>query len=93
MAASCSATKPSTKALCSAPTTPCGQHRCGFLPPDHIYGIPQQLRDGVRGLNLDTYWSDDRVYVLCHGFCELGQQPLVDALSDVKDFLTEQPDP
>ena len=63
----------------------------GFLPPNHNYGIPQQLRDGVRGLNLDTYWSDDQA-MLCHGFCELGQQPLVDALSDVKDFLTEQPD-
>jgi hypothetical protein len=28
---------------------------------------------------------------LCHGFCELGARPLVDALRDVRDFLVEHP--
>jgi hypothetical protein len=28
---------------------------------------------------------------LCHGFCELGARPLVDALRDVRDFLVENP--
>jgi hypothetical protein len=28
---------------------------------------------------------------LCHGFCELGAQPLVSALREIHDFLVEQP--
>jgi hypothetical protein len=28
---------------------------------------------------------------LCHGFCELGAQPLVDALREIRDFLVEHP--
>jgi len=28
---------------------------------------------------------------LCHGFCEIGARPLVEALREVRDFLVEQP--
>ena len=28
----------------------------GWLGPNHIHPIPTQLSDGVRALNIDTYW-------------------------------------
>ena len=62
----------------------------GWLAPNQGWNIRNQLEAGVRALNLDTYEVDGSV-VLCHGFCELGEQPLEAALSDVRDFLNRQP--
>ena len=47
----------------------------GWLAPNQGWNIQDQLEAGVRALNLDTYEVDGSV-VLCHGFCELGEQPL-----------------
>ena len=63
----------------------------GWLAPNQGWNIRHQLDAGVRALNLDTYEIDGTV-MLCHGFCELGEQPLEDALSEVREFLDSQPD-
>ena len=62
-----------------------------WLPPNHRHAVPTQLRDGIRGLNLDTYLWEREPY-LCHGYCELGSQPLQDGLFEIEEFLQEQPD-
>ena len=62
-----------------------------WIPPNHLYDIQQQLQDGIRGLNLDTYLWEDQAY-LCHGFCELGATLLVDELSNIKTFIDTNPD-
>ena len=62
----------------------------GWLPPNHLFGITQQLNDGIRGLNLDTYLENGVPY-LCHGYCELGSEPLVDGLTRLATFIGEHP--
>ena len=62
----------------------------GWLGPNHLYAIPTQLQDGIRGLNLDTHLVDGEAY-LCHGYCELGSTPLKDTLFDIKSFVDENP--
>ncbi|NOZ87461.1 MAG: hypothetical protein GXP49_14555 [Deltaproteobacteria bacterium] len=62
----------------------------GFVPPNQHYALPRQLADGIRGLMLDIhYWKGD-VY-LCHGACEFGKKPLVEGLSQILDFLEQEP--
>ena len=63
----------------------------GWLGPNQGWSLPHQLKAGVRGLNLDVY-EVDGVATLCHGYCSLGAEPLVDALLDVNDFLDDEPD-
>jgi hypothetical protein len=63
----------------------------GYLPPNHTYAVPRQLSDGVRGLNLDTHSWEGGLW-LCHGFCDLGRQPLVEGLAEVTTFLDTHPD-
>ena len=63
----------------------------GWIAPNHMYPIPDQLRDGVRALNIDTYWWEDEAY-MCHGFCEIGAQPLSYASDSIADFLDRNPD-
>ena len=79
MAASCSATKPSTKALCSAPT-PWPAPMRDFFRRSHLwYSSTAQRR---------CAWTQSRHLLVGRSshalswFSELGQQPLVDALSD-----------
>lgn len=62
----------------------------GWLAPNQGWNITHQLEAGVRALNLDTYDIDDTV-MLCHGYCELGQRPLIDALLDLRSFIDAQP--
>jgi len=62
----------------------------GWLAPNHLYNISQQLNDGIRGLNVDTYLWEGEAY-LCHGFCELGSQPLIEALKEIKAFIDNHP--
>lgn len=62
----------------------------GWLAPNHIYPIPTQLHDGIRALNLDTYWWEDEAY-MCHGYCEIGAQPLSYASESIARFLEEDP--
>ena len=61
-----------------------------WIPPNQKYAIPQQLADGIRGLNLDTYMWQEEAY-LCHGFCELGAKPLADSLREIEQFLEGNP--
>ncbi len=58
---------------------------------NHTFAIPTQLEDGVRSLNVDVYeWEGE--LAACHGFCELGTQPLEEILDEIEDFLGENPD-
>jgi len=59
----------------------------GWVNPNQYHGISQQLADGVRGLMLDTHYFEEQAY-LCHALCQLGAQPLVDGLAEIRDFLS-----
>jgi hypothetical protein len=108
----------------------------GWMFPNHVHGIPDQLRAGIRALLIDVHGGipvagsiktdledeagarrkfekvigaeavdaamrirdrlvgepeGPRAPYLCHGFCELGAQPLVPVLSGIRDFLVEHP--
>jgi len=63
----------------------------GFVPPNHRFRLWRQLEDGVRGFMLDVHPGDDGTPLLCHGFCRLGQRPLVDGLRDLRVFLECHP--
>ena len=62
----------------------------GWYFPNQEHGITRQLEDGVRALMLDThdYWGEP---YLCHSYCELGKQPLVEGLGEVRAFLAANP--
>ena len=40
-------------------------------------------------LNIDTYWWEEQAY-MCHGYCEIGAQPLVWATDHIAQFLFDQ---
>ncbi|MGD8898378.1 MAG: hypothetical protein PVJ73_20285, partial [Acidobacteriota bacterium] len=108
----------------------------GWMFPNHVDGIPDQLEAGIRALLIDVHGGipvagriktdledeagarrkfekvigseavdaamrirnrlvgepkGPRAPYLCHGFCELGAQPLVPVLSAVRDFLVVHP--
>lgn len=62
-----------------------------FLPvPNQAFDMPTQLADGVRALMLDTYDFFGGSF-LCHGSCLLGSKPLVEGLTEVRQFLAANP--
>jgi hypothetical protein len=63
----------------------------GWQLPNQVFGITRQLEDGVRVLLLDTHEYQGGTW-LCHDFCELGKEPLVDALTKIRVFMDEHPD-
>jgi hypothetical protein len=63
----------------------------GWLVPSQEHGELRQLRDGVRGLMLDVHEQDGEAW-LCHGYCALGSQRLVEGLGELYGFLLEEPD-
>lgn len=68
----------------------------GWSIPNQRHDLQQQLDDGVRAMLIDTHsWDPDGTGVaeayLCHGYCELGAIPLVEALTIVRTFLDEHP--
>jgi hypothetical protein len=78
----------------------------GWQIPNQQLSIPDQLRAGVRGFLIDTYYAHrqaDGVVVndavktpqsdlyLCHVLCQLGATPLVDALRAMRDHLRADP--
>ncbi len=108
----------------------------GWMFPNHVHGISDQLRAGIRALLIDVHGGipvagriktdledeagarrkfekvigaeavdaamrirdrlvgepeGPRAPYLCHGFCELGAQPLVPVLSGIRDFLVQHP--
>jgi hypothetical protein len=78
----------------------------GWQIPNQPVGIPDQLREGVRGFLLDTYYGhqtadgtvvtdavktpQSRLY-LCHVACSLGATPLIDVLRAMHLFLVWSP--
>jgi hypothetical protein len=78
----------------------------GWQIPNQPVGIPDQLREGVRGFLVDTYYGHEtadgtvvtdpvkkpqsRLY-LCHVACALGATPLVDVLRAMHLFLVWSP--
>jgi hypothetical protein len=79
----------------------------GWQLPNQQLSIPDQLRRGIRGFLIDTYYASRRsggavvidpvktprsgLYV-CHVLCELGATPLVDVLRAMRDHLRAHPD-
>jgi hypothetical protein len=59
----------------------------GFSIPNQTHSVYNQLKNGVRGLMLDTYDGPDGVALTYHGFAAFGSQNLVDVLQEIKDFL------
>lgn len=68
----------------------------GWYVPNQHHAVPTQLEGGIRGLNLDLHsWADDgeeeEQPYLCHGYCSLGAQPLVEGLVEIADYLDAHP--
>jgi hypothetical protein len=59
--------------------------------PNQTHNMRRQLRDGIRGLMLDTYRFGNGGGSLCHTNCNFGNRPLVDGLKDLAAFLRENP--
>jgi hypothetical protein len=79
----------------------------GWQLPNQQLSIPDQLRLGIRGFLIDTYYAHrqpDGVVVndpvktptsdlyVCHVLCQLGATPLVDVLQAMRDHLRAEPD-
>ncbi len=62
----------------------------GWLVPSQSHGELEQLHDGVRGLMLDVHEQDGEPW-LCHGYCSLGSQPLVEGLAELRWYLAAHP--
>ena len=77
----------------------------GWLGPNQSVDVPSQLAAGVRGLMLDTYRAGDLNGIgspqvpgvdpdtpyLCHVYCSLGSQPLVEGLAEIRTYLDSDP--
>jgi len=61
-----------------------------FLVPNQDFSISRQLSDGVRGLMLDVYTTPNGP-TLYHGVAQLGKEPLLSAMRDIKTFLLANP--
>lgn len=62
-----------------------------FKFPNQYYSVYKQLSDGVRGLMLDVY-STSKGLMLYHGYSILGKKTLASVLTEIKNFLEENPD-
>ncbi len=78
----------------------------GWVLPNQSIAIPDQLRFGIRGFLIDTYYGvlgengivtnssagnpDARTY-LCHVYCQLGSSRLAPMLRQVRKFLRNRP--
>jgi hypothetical protein len=78
----------------------------GWAIPNQQVGIPDQLRAGVRGFLIDTYYAHrgangtlvtdpapvagSQLY-LCHVACSLGATPLIEALRGIRRWLEAHP--
>jgi len=61
-----------------------------FLSSNHEHAVPKQLEAGVRSFNYDVYLEKGKM-VLCHGYCNLGQQEFSAGLKYFVDFLKKNP--
>lgn len=78
----------------------------GWLLPNQSIAIPDQLRFGIRGFLVDTYYGvqgedglvvnsnaddpDARTY-FCHVYCQLGSSQLAPMLRQIRKFLRNRP--
>jgi len=62
----------------------------GFLRPNQSKRMYVQLRDGMRALMIDTRMNDGDLE-LCHISCDLGSTPILEGLSEIRDFLECHP--
>lgn len=62
----------------------------GWAAPNQNLNMRHQLIDGVRAFLIDVYDRNGRI-LLCHGFCNLGSRPLLEAMEEIADFLHDQP--
>lgn len=63
----------------------------GYIIPNQTHSITNQLKNGVRGLMIDTYDGTDGIALTYHTIAALGSQKLVDVLKEIKDFLNTNP--
>ncbi len=57
---------------------------------NQLSAIPTQLADGIRSLNVDTYFVDGTL-LACHSNCGWGQQPAAEIFAQVDTFLEDNP--
>ena len=62
----------------------------GWVVPNQTHPMLRQLQDGIRAMLIDTYSNLGTGY-LCHSSCLIGSRKLVDALSEMADFLRAHP--
>ena len=62
----------------------------GWAVPNQTHPMLRQLQDGIRAMLIDTYSNLGTGY-LCHSSCLIGSKKLVDALSEMADFLGTHP--
>lgn len=62
----------------------------GFSLPNQNFSITRQLVDGVRALMIDVYEKNNEL-VVYHGYFSLGHKPLSYSLSQIRDFLDNNP--
>jgi hypothetical protein len=62
----------------------------GWVVPNQTHPMLRQLQDGIRAMLIDTYSNVGTGY-LCHSSCLIGSKKLVDALSEMADFLRTHP--
>ncbi len=65
------------------------------LTANHTASMREQLRDGIRGLMLDTHYYEGSTW-LCHSYCQLGgtnlgRIDLAEGLGWIRDFLDQNP--
>lgn len=63
----------------------------GWALPNQTHNYERQVADGIRGFMLDVHDQDGEP-TLCHGFCSLGSEPLVQGLARLRDLLQANPD-
>lgn len=77
----------------------------GWTGPNQNLDVPAQLALGIRGLMLDTYRAGDLsqfgsiqvpdadpdASFLCHSVCSIGKQPLLEGLSEIREYLDGNP--
>ncbi|MFN8267077.1 MAG: phosphatidylinositol-specific phospholipase C domain-containing protein [Chitinophagales bacterium] len=63
----------------------------GFTIPNQTYSITHQLKNGVRGLMIDTYDGDNGVALTYHVTPIFGSEKLVDVLIEIKNFMLANP--
>jgi hypothetical protein len=77
----------------------------GWTGPNQNLDVPAQLTAGVRGLMLDTHRAgnlnqfgmiqdpdvDPDTAYLCHSVCSIGKQLLAEGLTEIREFLDDNP--